>query len=132
MIKKVAPYDPVTGEIIAWYSGPESQINLQSFVVNSEPYIEGNGEPGKEYYVDISVPEIIPRPQMTLVTDKSSIAADGVDAATISSIPEGAVVEGVTIGADGELIFTTTDPAEHKLVFSLFPYLDAEVTINAS
>jgi hypothetical protein len=71
---------------------------------------------------------------MSLTLDKQTIAADAEDMATISGIPAGATVtssENSAVVDSGSLEFVTDQVGTHTLKFEFFPYLDAEVTINA-
>ena len=90
---------------------------------------------GNIHYVDLLSSSRADKASLSLVADKSSIAADGVDVATITGIPAGVSVslngaEPVEV-TDGEVVFTSLDEGEHSLVFTGIPYLPTEVTIAA-
>ena len=94
-------------------------------------YIEGKYQ-SHSHYIKNEV--ATPRPEMSLTLDKQTIAADAEDMATISGIPAGATVtssENSAVVDSGSLEFVTDQVGTHTLKFELFPYLDAEVTINA-
>ena len=74
---------------------------------------------------------------MSISVDKTEITADNTDKATISSCPEGAEVfigtdsEGL-VGIDGLVEIVSAVPKVIKITVVLYPWLDWEVTINAS
>jgi len=123
----VVHYDRITGEKLGFYSGPEAQLKLQSFWATGD-FVEINDLPSDIWYFPGGVPT--KRPAMNLTADKTQIAADGIDEVRVTGIPVGATFRGLTIN-DGELIFTTNEPGEHRLVFELWPYIDGEVVVNA-
>ena len=75
--------------------------------------------------------EIVPRP--TLGFDKTSIAADGEDLATLAApLPPGAIVEidGARVEVDGALQIASDMPATYRVEIDAFPYrfFTAEIT----
>lgn len=87
-------------------------------------------------YVDLTVnpPAITARPENPVVVNKTTIKADGSDAAIFSNIPNGTVCthdgEIYTV-TDGMIEFTTTHDGDYDFVFELFPYITASFTITA-
>lgn len=72
-------------------------------------------------YVDVATGTIKPRPALSLTIDKTTIAADGVDAATISGIPAGAryAILGTSLGGtvnDGTLEVTSTKKGRMEVI----------------
>ena len=81
------------------------------------------------------IPTVTPRPEMSLIQDKPTIAADAEDVCTITGIPESCIIShnGQSVAVNGgTLEFVTDQVGKHTLRFELFPYLDAEVTIHAT
>ena len=75
--------------------------------------------------------EIVPRP--TLAFDKTAIAADGEDLATLAApLPPGAIVEidGARVEVDGALQIASDMPATYRVEIDGFPYrfFSAEIT----
>lgn len=76
-----------------------------------------------------------PRPDLPRF-DKTAIAADGLDAATLAGLPDGATVS-VDGGepqdlANDTLSIVATMPASYRVVVSRWPYLDYGETIVAA
>jgi len=93
--------------------------------------IEGEFDSATQYIAEGVVTD---RPAMVVGLSKQEIAADAVDMAIISGIPSGATIrwnetEQIADGSDVE--FVTDIIGEHRLHITLWPYQDAEVTINA-
>lgn len=79
--------------------------------------------------------QIAERPIIHTTLSVPTIQANGTDICLISGIPEGATVTSSEffIVADGsDLEFVTDIPGEHKLKITLWPYMDAEVVIDAT
>jgi len=87
-------------------------------------------------YVNPATDVLEARPAMAATIDKTTVAAGGVDYATVTNVPSGAEVliagqnEGVSDGTDVELTFDIS--GQYVVKISLFPYLDWKVTINAN
>lgn len=112
-----------------------SEMNYNDSTYNQgRNVIEGTSDPYLDY-VDIGNKTIKKRPKMSLTIDKTSILANGSDAVTIKGIPDNAIARvgthEVTI-TDGTLTFTTDMPGEYTICLECFPYLEEEVTINAT
>ena len=120
-----------TGKIL-WVTYPSDEYKDPSTIAPEFNYLEGEGS-GDTQYIDNGV--ITDRPSMNLSVDKTTIVANGTDEATISNIPSGATAtcegESLTID-DGELVFTADTAGIYTIKFECWPYLDEEVTINAT
>jgi hypothetical protein len=96
------------------------------------------GDDGAAYYLPAG--SLTARPATTCTLDKSTITADGIDTATLSSIPVGATVavtdgNGITIYTvnDGTLEITADDPGTIKAtVTPAFPYKPLTLTVTAT
>lgn len=94
----------------------------------------GRGLDAETQWIDPATETVTERPVLTLAVDKTVICADGVDAATIAGIPEGATVRlGSTAHtvSGGALRFASPLPGAFLLRFDAFPYRDAEILIHA-
>jgi len=94
-------------------------------------YIEAKHDADTKYIVN---GEIADRPTMTVSQSKQEVVADSVDSVIITGIPSGATIRwnATEQTADGnDIEFVTDIIGEHKLHITLWPYQDAEVTINA-
>jgi len=108
------------------------------FIEGSEdllPYDAGNLS-DLEHYVDLNTMTVVPRPDNLSTLDKTTVAADGTDLATISGIPAGSVVRITgqpeqTI-TDGVLELTFDTPGTYKIRIQSFPEKDTEFTIVAT
>jgi hypothetical protein len=128
-------YERSSGEIKGRFGVSAGMADAQC-LSDSENWMLGTADDITEYIeVDQNgIPTITPRPEMSLTLDKQTIAADAEDMATISGIPAGATVtssENSAVVDSGSLEFVTDQVGTHTLKFEFFPYLDAEVTINA-
>lgn len=75
------------------------------------------------------------RPEMSVIVDKTTIVADGIDMATIIEIPNPSTVtvgEQSVIVGDGVLELTFDAPDDYLVRIESWPYLDYEVTIHAT
>jgi len=117
---------------ILWVMDNSSIDETQTDMANEVNVMEGMAD-DETQYVDNGV--IADRPSMNLSVDKTTITANGTDEATISNIPSGATAtcegESLTID-DGELVFTADMAGTYTITFECWPYLDEEVTINAT
>lgn len=125
-----AQYHLVTGRIRGYFSGQEP---TQDEAIAGYGFVE-SPDRGTDRYVDVSGPTIMAKTELSLTPDKSNIAADGVDAATIA-VPAGVTVslnggEPVEV-TDGEVVFKTLDAGDHVLTFSGIRYLSQEIQIGA-
>jgi len=125
----ITKYIITTGEITQNMNVPIGTKELQC--LDGEGYVEGEYDSKYFYYSDNGMTD---RPEISLAMNKVQIIANMVDASIISGIPSGAKInwnytEQIADGSDIE--FVTDIIGEHKLQITLWPYQDAEVTINA-
>lgn len=126
-----AVYD-ANGKILR--SGMTSQP-LPSTPGESVVYDIGSEADDSSHYIVNDTP--VPLAAQPAVLDKTSIIADGVDAATLSGLPNPSTVTLLndyteTIVTDGTLVFTADVPGKYRLKVDAFPYLDTEFTIDAT
>lgn len=129
-MSKAVIYEINTGRIARVVQAPSGQLQCQCG--DGEAFLIGEADDSTVY---VAQGELVARPVMQLSVDKAAIAANGVDCATVSGIPAGADVsiDFVTYPVtDQTLSVTTTMPGEMHLLFTKFPYIDAEVIINAT
>lgn len=97
---------------------------------------------GATHWVDAGV--VMERPAMPTAVDKTTIAADGADVATISGVPAGATIVVYTAFDDGTRLrssyYDVTDgvfevlsmsPARMTIEVRIFPYLDGRIEVVA-
>ena len=76
------------------------------------------------------------RPTMTTVIDKTTITADTSDKATITKVPKGTkvIIAGVDQGMcdDGTVEINADFKGSYKVKLVCWPYLDKEITVDAS
>jgi hypothetical protein len=125
-------YEQSSGLITGRVSCRKSDI--LSNVPDGYSYIEGDNDDAGFF---INNREAVPRQAMTISTNKHKIIPDGSDKATLSACPEGAEVwrESEYLGlvpADGLIEVTSLIAKKIKIKVVLFPWLDWEVTINAT
>lgn len=133
-------YDAASGRIkrTGVAMGADGGGSLASAQAGSgEAVITGVTADPRTEYVDTSTGQIVPRPVMGLSIDKTSIAADSVDKATITGIPAGALyiipsrrLSGVV--NDGFLEITSAVAGAFDVVIELFPYQTWSVTVVAT
>lgn len=124
-----AYYEKETGRIIQMVSIVPHFTDISD--TETHAYLKGSCDLGADFVQDGAV---LPRPKMSIALSVGEIAADMEDTAIINGILEGAAVtsNGQSMVADGtDMEFVTDVIGVHKLEIVLFPYLDAEVTINA-
>jgi len=125
-------YDKTTGEILKIATCSKGAMEYELTQNTNTEVILGHYSDALYYIVSGAVE---PRPSMDLSVDKTTITADGTDEATITNIPSGATAtcegESLTID-DGELVFTADTVGTYTITFECWPYLDEEVTINAT
>lgn len=128
-------YNPADGKIICTKIRPES--DAESALVGElfgMEYLRDTD--GSELFQYVVSGELVSRPINAYILNKSSITADEIDEAIISGIPDGAelFVNKISLGlvSDGAVELTADIPGNLAVRLVLFPYLDYEVTINAS
>lgn len=122
-------YEKETGRIIQMVSIVPHFTDISD--TETHAYLKGSCVLDADFVQDGAV---LPRPKMSITLSTGEIAADMEDTAIISGILEGAAVtsNSQTMVADGsDMEFVTDVVGVHKLNIALFPYLDAEVIINA-
>lgn len=91
--------------------------------------------PQETHKVDLASGELVPLEAMALTVDKTTIAADGIDTATISGVPAGALlwINDVLNGpiADGLVAFSAEDPGTYRLQLTMPGYLSTETVVTA-
>ena len=84
-------------------------------------------EDGSIHYID--------RPTVPCEINKTTITADGADAAIISNLPENTlvIIDGVgsAVVTDGEFVLTTKIPRTYEILVKAKQYKDKEYTIHA-
>jgi len=128
MNNTITVYHQSTGKIWGVYSCPSSTNDAQC--PENHSWIDGDYN-SDLYFFDDGMKQ---RPTMQIITSASEITPNSADASIISGIPSGATIrwnntEQIADGSDIE--FVTDIIGEHKLQITLWPYQDAEVTINA-
>ena len=117
---------------ILWVMDNSSIDETQTDMANEVNVMKGTADDATQYVKDGVITD---RPSMSLSIGKTTITANGTDEATISNIPSGATAtcegESLTID-DGELVFTADTAGTYTITFECWPYLDEEVTINAT
>jgi len=106
----------ITGLIVKTGNCPLDMLTLQAS--GTDTAIQGTANDSLQYIPDINTPIITDKLVNTSSIDKTTITADGVDIATISSIPVGSTVTFTTpiasnpidpvVVSDGLLEFTST------------------------
>lgn len=119
------------GRVVGKTYGPTGMAHL---LHPGKRILVGRGLDAETQWIDPNTMEIKERPPMNLTVDKTVIRADGVDAATITGIPEGAIVRLGSIAqtiSGGALRFASPLPGAFVLLFASFPCQDAEIIIHA-
>lgn len=131
--KSFIVYDTRTGRIKRTGICPIDMMDLQADVSNYEIIMEGEANDAIHYILN---GVLTMRPENPSTIDKTTMAANGVEITTISNIPNPSTVEILPIAmytvTDGTLQFTIDTPGEYKITVRGFPYLNKELTVNAS
>lgn len=135
--KLAVVHNPTTGQIMrtAWVT--ESEAALQAKPGEAVLVLDA-GDQILELTSWVDGGALASRPAMPVSIDRSEIAADGVDEATVTGVPPGATVEmagkpGAPVAVDdGEVVFSTPVAGEHRLIVRAFPFLDWSVMVTAS
>lgn len=131
--KSFIVYDTRTGVIGKIVTCPPDMIELQVNPDNYETYIEGEADDSIHYILN---GVLAMRPENPSIIDKVTMAANGVEIATISNIPNPSTVMIPQILmytiTDGILQFSVDTPGEYKITIQGAPYLSKELTVNAS
>lgn len=125
-------YSRVTGEFLWVGSVPNFMFGIQT---NDEVIALPDIYDPKTQYVNLTSEEVENRPPLSLVANKTTINADGLDEWIITGVPIGASVtwpDGVvTTVDDGEIVFTVDVVGTYKFIVNAFPYLVEEVSVEA-
>lgn len=123
-------YRKQTGQILWNIDSPDDQSALEDALIG---VIAGTHNGDVVFVVDGAA---VPRPTMDIEANTLFISADDVEEAVVTGLPPGTVADIAGVGRvavdDGELVFTTDEVGLHKITFSVFPFIPAEVTISAS
>ncbi|TWB20683.1 hypothetical protein FBZ89_10682 [Nitrospirillum amazonense] len=127
-------YD-ATGRIHAWgdLAVPDDLVdqNIAAQARDGLKAMHGMGHPDTHHVVDGAIEE---RPSLPMTADKVQIAADGIDAVTLTGLPTGAIVtlDAQSATADGAtMAITTTLPGRHQVSVTCWPYRDLTLEITA-
>lgn len=128
-MSQVTEYKKSNGRIFAHHSG---RFVFEDFIETEETsYVHGSFS-GKTYYVVNGVPEL--RPAMPGALNKTTIAADKMDTAIISNLPEPCMVtfkDQQYEVTDGSFGFTADLPGTYEVKVEAWPHLDAFFTVEA-
>lgn len=126
-------YSRGTGEFLWVGSVPSFMFDIQT---NNEVIALPGIYDSKTQYVNLTSEEVENRPPLPIVVNKTSILANGLDEWIVTGIPEGALVTdptGVTSTVnDGEIVFSVDIPDTYVFIIKAFPYLDTEISIEAT
>ena len=137
-----AIYDSTTGEIRSYMSCDPSEIAAST--PSGCSYLALTSLPDGEWYIDLtSTPTITAKPAFTGSWSSTSITADGVSSASISSLPNPTTIQFDSfpgaidaipnhIETSGTFSFTTTYPGSYTVRVMAFPYTDFITTITAT
>ena len=90
------------------------------------------GHPNQHYILD---GQLADRPTMPITVDREQLVADGEDTLTFAGIPAGASLslDGETYAMDGTPLELSIDrPGRYRARFTLWPYIDKEVSFEAA
>ena len=120
-----------TGKILQTVSCPAFLRDAQA--QTGEFIVDGDCDTRNDYIKD---GKITKRLVMPVIVDKTTITADTSDKATITKVPKGTkvIVAGVDQGTcdDGIVEINADFKGFYKVKLVCWPYLDKEITINAS
>ena len=121
-----------SGEIYREGSAPDGEEWVQAGA--GEGIVLGRHDGGTHW---VEGGEVVPRPAIEAVLSKTTIFADGIDAATIAGLPDPCVlsVDGeVREVAGGEAGFRSSEPGTYEVAVAAWPYLpwSATITVEAA
>lgn len=125
-------YHTATGKILQTMNTFEEWMDDFILSLPEYSFIIGKCDDLQRFYVNADT--LTERPALSYTVSKTTIDADATDIALISGIPSSATIclNGTEQTADGsDIEFVTDIVGEHTLQIILWPYQDAEVTINA-
>lgn len=126
---KATIYNTLTGEILRVVNAPEDMLAMQA--QEGETLLMSDSDDMLHY---VNQGELLNRPSTSVILDKLSCAADGLDAVEVTGIPIGATV---TLGSLSQTATLSTASlafdiaGDYQLKVELFPYLPFEVKISA-
>lgn len=132
-------YNPNTGEVGMDWSCSDGSV----FELNTNPDREFWDDllDRKTQFIDVStIPMTVKnRPEQVITQDKTTIAADGSDAIAISGLPDGDTkvtiygpISTSWVENRGDITLTVNIPGEYRVRFEHFPYIEKQVTFNAT
>lgn len=124
-------YDPITGKIKFTYSGIE--IEAMAALHDTLLYVSGDYTENSYYILN---GEVLLRQNQSILLDKTTIIADGIDTVTISNMASGIIsisngVDHVTGEVTGTETFSTNIVGTYYINISSFPYLLFKTSIEA-
>jgi hypothetical protein len=138
-MRNVVIYNPGTGEVERWMRDHDDIVTADWFPGKAVLYVGHLVKPmgWLSYVVD---GELVDRPEAAITVDRTSITADGVDAATITGIPAGTEAtrvdsEAVTYHDIESGTFAVTSAWPGRIVVDLqppFPYRKRRVIVEAA
>lgn len=132
-------YNTTTGEIVRQVKCPSDSADLQAG--DGEDLLDG-GYNDLDYYIDLTQTSPELKPSMPGAINTTTIAADGVDAATITGLPTqsmngNSIAVTAKVGrqrhnvTDGEVVFSTDTPGAYTIECSAPTYLPAVFSVEA-
>jgi hypothetical protein len=132
-MKKYIVYKESTGEILRTGSCPDDMLSMQAGA--GEIAIEGIAIDTTQY-IDIATQLVVDKILIPCSINKTTMAADGVDSATISNLPNPSLIhikdEGRWEITDGEFQFTVDTPGVYRITIISPIYLNVEYNVNAN
>lgn len=138
-MKNYVVFEELSGKILRSGVAPEELVPLQAGAGERWAITPDWARDDTHYVSDVKLGLVSPRPSLTLAPSKTTVAADGVDAAVID-VPANAEVvvempwneELRTTVAAPPLELTFDRPGTYRVKVSAFPYRDAWVEIHAA
>ena len=114
-----------------------SSTDIPDEFLNSVLYVKGVHHHATSYF-NIAAGQIDARPIIPILVSKTYVIANGVDATSLTNLPDPCTVTytgpGINVTSEvtgGTATFTTDTPGTHTVKVVAFPYLDWEGTFNA-
>lgn len=128
---RMAVCDKATGRVVKLLVGPTFEFFLLNRDEASQALTPAGDDPFGSYWDGQA---LVARQAHTIAVDKTTITADGVDAATVSGLPVPCTVyvDGAAVAvADGTFIFKASAAGAYTLTVDEPAVLPWETTINA-
>lgn len=129
-------YDPATGKVVYTCNSrtPEDVEKVMDHFPGKENFI---GECSVDHYIDINETPVVAVERAALVADFDtlSVVGDGVDAATLSDLPEPCTInvdDTPHVVTDGTFIFTADTQGNYTITVNEVAYLSKEWVINVT